>query len=365
MLPSSTRLPARRRLLVAAALVVAPVVALATPGTADAATTRDRADAAAGWLGRRLDADTHLVDTTYGGQTYPDYGLTADTVLALDSAKVGRHAARQATGALRAHVLDYTGGGDTAELYAGAFAKLLVVAAAQGVDPTAFGASPRGDLVANLLSLECGTRTRTDCPATDKGRFSDRSTYGDLSNTIGQSLALIGLERTTKRGASPASVAFLLGQQCTNGAFPEVFDADPCTPSVDSTGFAVQALQRVGTSKAKAAAADAGLWLKRHQHKDGSFSGTGARNANSTALAAQALTAVGRGTAATRARHYLRTLQVMCGARPAARGKVRYSRHDGGDAVRATSQAVPALARATLADIGADGSARALPRLAC
>lgn len=365
MLTSSMLLPARRRLLVAAALLVAPVVALTTPGTADAATTRDRSDAAAGWLGRRLDADTHLINTTFGGQTYADYGLTADTVLALDSAKVGKHAARQATRALEAHVLDYTGGSDPAEFYAGAFAKLLVVAAAQGADPRAFGAAPRGDLVANLLALECGTRTRTDCPAADKGRFKDKTKYADFSNTIGQSLALIGLDRTTRRGPSQASVDYLVGQQCPTGAFPEVFDAATCTPSVDSTGFAVQALVRVATPKAKAAAAAAGLWLKRHQHADGSFSGNGTRNANSTALAAQALTAVGRAKAAAKARTYLRSLQVMCGGAPAQRGKVRYSRHNGGDAVRATSQAVPALARATLADISADGSAWGLPRLAC
>ena len=44
---------------------------------------------------------------------------------------------------------------------------------------------------------------------------------------------------------------------------------------------------------------------------------------------------------------------------------VRYVRAGTGDPVRATSQAVPALAQATLADIGNDGSVRGLPRLAC
>ena len=136
----------RRRLLAAVALLAAPAVVLATPGAADAATTRDRADAAAGWLGRQLDADTHVMVGQFGA----DYGLTADVVLALDSAKVGKAAARRATRALSNHVLAYTGGGDATEFYAGSFAKLLVVAAAQGVDPTAFGTGPRKDLVASL-----------------------------------------------------------------------------------------------------------------------------------------------------------------------------------------------------------------------
>ena len=70
----------RARLLAAAALIVVPTVLLATPGTADAATTKDRADAAAGWLGRQLD-DEHLITTTFDGplcgrvQNWDDHGV--------------------------------------------------------------------------------------------------------------------------------------------------------------------------------------------------------------------------------------------------------------------------------------------------
>jgi hypothetical protein len=350
----------RRHLLAVAALLTVPAVVLATPGTADAAETRNRADAAAGWLGRQLD-DSHLMQGQFGA----DYGLTADVVLALDSAKVGRRAARKATGALKAHVLDYTGFGDAAEFYAGAVAKLLVVAAAQHTDPTTFGAGPRGNLVATLRALECGTPSRNDCAPADRGRFSDRSTFGDFSSTFSQSLALIGLERATRRGASHAAVSYLIGQQCRDGGFPETFGDLTCRSSVDATGFAVQALTTVRGPAARVAAGAAGRWLKGRQHGNGSFSGNGARNANSTALAAQALTALSRDKAAAKARAFLRDLQVGCAGKPANRGKVRYARTGAGDAVRATSQAVPALAQATLADIGNDGSARRLPRLAC
>jgi hypothetical protein len=351
----------RRRLLAAVALLAAPAVVLATPGAADAATTRNRADAGAGWLGRQLDADTHVMVGQFGA----DYGLTADVVLALDSAKVGKAAARRATAALSNHVLDYTGGGDATEFYAGSFAKLIVVAAAQGVDPAAFGTGPRKDLVTNLLALECGTHTRTDCPAGTDGRFSDRSQFGDFSNPITQSLAVIALDRATRRGASRNAVSYLLGAQCANGSFPEKFGTTACAASVDATGFAVQALTRLNTPKADAAAAAAGRWLKRHQHANGSFTGNGTRNANTTGLAAQALTALGRTKAAAKARHFLRSLQVLCGGTAANRGQIRYDRANTGDPVRATSQAVPALARTSLAEVSNDGSSRGLPSLAC
>ena len=240
MLHTQSHSRLRRHLLAVAALLTAPAVVLATPGTASAAETGDRADAAAGWLGRQLDGDTHLMQGQFGA----DYGLTADVVLALDSAKVGRRAARQATGALRNHVLAYTGGGDPSEHYAGSYAKLVLVAAAQGADATAFGGGPRKNLVAGLLALECGKAL--SCAAADRGRFEDVSGFGEFSSTFSQSLALIGLERATSRGPSHAAVSYLIGQQCGNGGFPETFGEATCRSTVDATGFAVQALAAVG-----------------------------------------------------------------------------------------------------------------------
>lgn len=354
----------RRRLPALAGLLVAPALIFTTPGVADAAETRNRADAAAGWLGRQL-ADDNLIHTEFGGQSYPDYGLTADTVLALDAAKVGRRAANKATRALKASVVEYTGGGSTTDFYAGAFAKLLLVAVAQNQNPYAFGQSARADLVTRLEALECGTRKRSDCGTGNNGRFADVSSFGDFSNTLTQSLAVLALDRATKRGASRDSVRFLLRQQCTDGSFPEALNAPTCTGSVDATGFAVQALVRVDGPAARDAAALAGRWLAREQKRNGSFTANGVRNANSTALAAMAFDVLDRSRKAAKARKFLRSLQVGCAGDRADRGLVRYDRSNSGDPVRATAQAVPALARSSYVDVTRDGAARGLPRLAC
>jgi len=355
--PSPSRF-LRARPLAALAAVLGVALVVGTPGVADAATTRNRADAGAGWLGRQLEDNTVVT----GGFT--SYGATADVVLALTAAKTGKGTAAAATKVLKKNVLGYTGGNDSAEYYAGAFAKLLVVAAARGADARAFGSSARADLVAELRGLECGPR-RPDCLLTDRGRFSDISQFGDFSNTITQSLALIGLERTTATGPSRAAVRYLLGQQCDNGAFPEVFGADTCAGSVDGAGFAVQALVSVGGPAAMDAAAHAGNWLAKKQHANGSLTGNEVRNANSTALAAQAFEALGRDKRATKARKFVRSLQAACDAPKSVRGSVRYSRADAGDRVLATSQAVPALARVTLGEVSKTGSTTGLLRLAC
>jgi hypothetical protein len=357
---TARRRTASRVFAAVVAVTLVPAAVVGTPGTASALSTKNRADAGAGWLGRQLSSD-HVMVGAFGA----DYGLTADTVLALDSAGVGKVAARKATKALKHHVLDYTGFGDPTEFFAGAFAKLLNVAAAQRADARHFGGSARHNLVHRLRFLECGNGGRPACPASDDGRFSDISTFGDFSNTIGQSLALIGLDRTTKRGPSKQSVVYLRHQQCANGAFPQELSTAGCTPSVDATSFAVQALLIHGTKKAAAAALDGAAWLKRHQHGNGSFTGNGVRNTNSTGLAAQALRAAGREKAAAKAVTWIRSLQVGCGGKAANRGLVHYAKSAAGDPIRATSQAVPALAGAGLGEISNAGSLHKLPKLRC
>ena len=83
----------------------------------------------------------------------PPYGQTADVVIALAAAGVGRgQGPPRRPGALKDPTsLDYTGGGDPDEYYAGSFAKLLVVAAAPPTPaPAPSAARQRSDLVAEL-----------------------------------------------------------------------------------------------------------------------------------------------------------------------------------------------------------------------
>jgi hypothetical protein len=336
---------------------VAVLLGGAVPSSA--ATTEDPAEAGAGWIASKLVDGNHL-EVTFDGSSFPDYGLTADAVFAFDAAGVAQDAASRATDYLEDNVGSYVGDGE-GESYAGALAKLVNLAAAQGVDPTAFGGR---DLVTELSALECGSPSRSDCPAGDTGRFSDKSAFGNFSNGIGQSLALIGLERTTSTGPSAASVTFLIGQQCDDGGFPENFNTATCTSSIDTTGFATQALL-LGGPAAAPAAQDAIAFLKSVQNSDGSFTGNDSDNTNTTALAAQALTAAGESAAAASARQFIASLQSGCSASPADRGKIAYDAAGGGDDLRASTQAVPALAGVPLGQITSDGAEAEAPTLAC
>ncbi|KQV98755.1 prenyltransferase/squalene oxidase repeat-containing protein [Streptomyces sp. Root369] len=110
-----------------------------------------------------------------------------------------------------------------------------------------------------------------------------------------QSLALIALYRAHAEPAA-AAVDWLAGQQCESGAFP-AFRADPAKAcdaklmvDTNSTAAAAQALSAVGghgTAVTKAV-----TWLKSVQNKDGGWGYTpgGASDANSTSVVIGALT---------------------------------------------------------------------------
>ena len=329
--------------LVAATTLLLGAGALAAPAEATTGTTAaERTDAAAGWLARHFTGGDHL-EVSFGGQSFPDQGLTADGILALDAARSAQTAAGKATTWLAGQAKGYAEPA-AGESYAGAHAKLLLVAEAQGKDVHSFGGL---DLVAGLEAREAAS-----------GRFSDESAYGDYSNGITQSLALLALHRTGS-GPDAAATDFLVSAQCPDGGFPEQFGGT-CTSSVDTTGYAVQALLAVGRTAAAGKALD---WLAGRQLASGGFSGNGAVNANSTGLAAQALRAGGRDAAADKAVTFLLSLQDGCSAAAGNRGAIEYDAARSGDAARATTQAVPALAGVGLADVhaGGDASAATLP----
>lgn len=319
------------------------------PAAASTPPTADQAKAAAGWLARQM-VDGERFEVEFGGVTYPDQGLTIDAVFAFAATKVADgHAARATAWLARPEILaGYIG--DGTEAYAGATAKLALAAQVRGADPTNFGGV---DLIDRLRGLQ-----------DPSGRFVDRSAFGDYSNAFSQSLALLALDRTPA-GAPPAAASFLAGSRCPDGGYPIAFGQATCVSDVDATALAVQALLAVG----RRADAAAGLrWLASVQGANGGFANAaGVPNANSTGLAAQALHAGGYLSAAARAKRFLIGLQVDCTGAPADRGAIAYTvgGFDPATAPRATAQAVLGLAGVGFAHLSATHARPGAPVLAC
>ncbi len=332
------------------------VVGLALAPTANAAGPDDSVH----YLATQLAAGGDHLTVEAGGQTYPDHGLTIDAVLAMTAAGSGGDASTAATDWVVANASGYYGYGE--DVYSAATAKLLTFASARNLNPRDVGGA---DLVAQLRSLEA-----------DTGQFVDQSEWGDYSNTLGQSFALIGLERA---GINPstASVDFLLQQQCADGGFSLEFK-DGCVSDPDATSLAVQALDVVGGNDA--AVQRAADYLESRQGADGGIGGgvaTEGVNANSTGVAAVAFAVTGRTEARAEALAYLRTLTFGCDT-PALAGAIAYNRADfdaavalGADAqpdgtiTRATAQAVLGLSGTSYAHVTAQGQAAATPDVDC
>ncbi|KAB7743314.1 peptidase [Nostocoides sp. F2B08] len=362
------RAPVATRTTAAVALAAGLTLTGALTTNASAETLPEPGTSAAYYLQQQLEAGgSHFsLETDFG--TSVDYGVTADAVLALAAAGTGQAEARQATDYLAANVVNYIGFGDPNEIYAGSVAKLVNVALVQGLDPSDFGGT---DLLGTLQSLE-----------TETGRFSDDSQWGDFSNTFGQSLALIGLERAGIE-PSPESVAFLGEQQCPGGGFQLYMDDSPCTDAAnsdpDATALAVQALIAVG---GPADSIEAGLdFLASAQGADGGVGGGApqtAPNANSTGLAGQAFVAGGRTAEAELAGAYISGLQYGCTFPDALRGGIAYDpaayavqEAAGAEATpidqdrRSTTQALLALAGTPLFEVTAEGAADTAPAPTC
>ncbi|MDP9241352.1 MAG: hypothetical protein M3O55_12060, partial [Actinomycetota bacterium] len=316
--------------------------------------------AAAGWLAGQYTAGNHL-ESCFGSSCFPDYGLTADGVFGLASAKVAGTRIAKATAYLAAHAADYIGATDGTGPYPGSYAKLALVAEVTGHDPATFGGV---DLLAGLRALQC---PHAGCSAAEDGAFKNTLADGGFPNDIGQSLAILALSRSTRpadKAAVPAAAAFLRRQRCTPvGGFPTFFRTagTPCTSDVDATAFAVQAVLAAGAQPTAAI-----NWLAAARQPSGGFIGNGVANSNTTGLAIQALSAAGRDTSAAQA--FLAKLRVGCSGVPANRGAISY---DGvanfklSTAVRATAQGILGFTRVPLADLTAAGAASGAPVLAC
>ncbi|MEO7269703.1 MAG: prenyltransferase/squalene oxidase repeat-containing protein [Knoellia sp.] len=306
----------------------------------------------------------------FPASTYFDGGNTIDAILGLDGAKVGLDGADAAFGYLEDNVGSYTGT-DFASLYAGPAGKALLGAYAHGADVADFGDV---DLVDALLNDSLG--------AVEPGRFSDLPTdcgypVCDYSNTIGQSLDLIGIGLAT--GEVPdVAMNFLLDQQCADGGFRGDLDATTCVSDLDATAFAAQALVgRYGPEDANTVKALD--FLASKQAANGSLlNQDGQANANTAGVAAQAFAVGGYPDELARAQSFLASLQFDCTAPASLRGGIAFTAADHAtllksptdkDAyprlLRATPQSTLGLAGGSLLDVTADGSAASAPVLAC
>jgi hypothetical protein len=322
--------------------------------------------AAAAFIARTLaDGGDHYV---YPGGTFFDGGNTIDAITALSAVGTQQAQSDASLTYLESHLGDYVG--SFGEVYAGPLAKSLLAAVVTGADPRSFGGH---DLVAELQALE-----------TTKGRFSDDSAYGDYSNTIGQSLAVLALARSGQALNAP-SVQLLLDRQCADGGFSgDLAGGGTCTTDLDATAFATQALlvaadtllcgsDDEGLASDVAAAAQRGLdLLEDAQQASGGFvSQDGVVNANTTGVAAQAFTAGGRGAAADAATAFIKTLQYDDSSPEALRGGIAFSGTTRSTTtptdsdLRATPQAALALAGGSLVDTLAPGVVGAAPGTTC
>jgi len=300
-----------------------------------------------------------------------DWGLTIDTIYMLAATggkqrlldRMGRVLARNAG--------EYTSVtfGDTTYRSAGATAKVLLAARVLDRNPRDFGGVNYRKRLTTFIVRN----------GRDTGRLSDRnSDSSDFSNTLGQSLGVIGFARS---GRTPQVVVdHLLEQQCRPGFFSLTMTAGRiCNrangrASVDATALAIQALiaaDRQGDARVPARRITKAVrWLAGAQRANGSF-GSDAKirtsNANSTGLAAQALADTRRKRAVRKAGTWVASLQVTrrsagrarnaIGAIAYDRAALRAARRDGvtdrDQFRRATSQGAFALAPKPLRTLSA------------
>jgi hypothetical protein len=365
----------RFRSLVAAAVAVSALTAFGGTALAAPATTDPAASAA---FGARYLASIQNPDGSLPGFSVAT--STEDGALAFAAAGGPSGAFDNAVAYLQGHVAAATssGGVDTA----GGLAKLILVAHAAGLDPNAFGGTAaENHLVDRLLA----TKRDASDPAHDGGLFGSQSPTYD--GAFRQALALLALEAAG--AAIPAdATAWLTDQQCPDNGWmsyrahtdPQTleachgFDANTFTgEDSNSTALAAEALAALGATPPQGDPLD---FLDAMQNADGGF-GQFAGNptdANSTGVVLQAIVAEGEDPAAGRwsaasatPETALLALQIGCSGAVADRGAFAFQPGEGGalsaDAF-ATAQAVPGIAEVPL-PIDPSDLAASLPALDC
>ena len=191
-----------------------------------------------------------------------------------------------------------------------------------------FGILVRGALAAALvLPFLLASTPAHAAPSAKSGLYGTQDPTFD--GAFRQSLSILALQ-SAGRPVPPAAIDWLVGQQCDDGSWtPYRKDTgEPCqekTKDSNSTAMAVQALAAVGGLSEEV---DGGItWLTAQQNDDGGvgYNAGGATDANSTALFAQALIAAGTDPATAKKNgrspvDALAGLQLGCSAASAERG---------------------------------------------
>jgi hypothetical protein len=352
-------LPVNRSFVIIGVVVTVMLSSLSMASTAAAASvplTKNAAKAAAGWLAREL-TDEERIEEFFDGAPGDFPELTAQAVLDFDAAGVAQRYAENATEYLASPSVSI--GFLSGEQGVGsveAHAMILLVAEAQGVDPTSFFGGV--DVPGELLSM-----------LNPSGVFTDGG--NDVSVAA---KAIIALSRYS--GAPASAVNALLAAQCPDGGFPETVESNPTIPGpCDSflltTPDAIEALQAAGGHQD---AVDRALdWLQTQQGTDGGFTFQG--DDSMTGTAALVLLAGDRKPAAREAIAFLKAAQAGCASSVIDRGAISSGGPGGGvvsgtnfDAdttIRATIAAIPALARSDISDVSAADARRKAPELRC
>ncbi|QSB05492.1 hypothetical protein [Natronoglycomyces albus] len=291
-----------------------------------------------------------------------------DAVIGLMAAGYGSEQTEATLGWLdSADVLGAYLEGEEGDLQAGAAGKTLLAVAAAGGDITDFGGY---DLVGDLSEAQ-----------DDDGSFGDGAT---LSNAW----ALLGLHHaSTIAGADvaadiDAAVDALVAQQCDDGSFAfEGITDDGCFGDPDTTGIAAAALATTDGDHDDALDAlnASGAWLLGLQGDDGGVDGGFGANANSTAMAGQALLAIVTVPGAddvealtdgvASAGDYLQSLQVDC-SDEANVGAIRFQADESeawmeGARDKATADSLLLLGGSTLVNVDAAGAEATAPNFSC
>jgi Squalene-hopene cyclase C-terminal domain len=255
------------------------------------------ARAAGLWLAGQINAQG-FVPSSPGADT-PSYSSTTQTILAMAAANVDLAVATKAMMYLQGHVDAYVqvDGSDGP----GQLALLILDAKALGANPKNFGGT---DLVSRLLATE-----QTTGP--DAGLFgteTQAANYSAGGYQQGLALAALAAAGVTRTAQTAAAIGWLTGEQCPDGGWTTPDNANnACTgdpsafagPDTNATSLAIQGLAAQG-ALTSTVSSHALAFLSGGQDADGGWSyfpntatTPGSTDPDSTALAIQALIAMG------------------------------------------------------------------------